>query len=70
VNQVVLVGNLTDGALYCTQSGLAVAIFTVTVSRGKRQNGAWQDVSGGPFRLHGVGGTPADNAAASFCKDS
>jgi single-strand DNA-binding protein len=48
MNQVVLVGNLTDDLeLRYTLSGLAVANFTVAVSRRERHNGEWQDVTDG-----------------------
>ena len=70
MNQVVLVGNLTDDVeLRYTQSGLAVANFTVAVSRKERHNGAWQDVTDGFFRCT-AWRQAADNAAASFKKGS
>ena len=48
MNQVILVGNLTDDIeLRYTQSGLAVANFTVAVSRKECHNGSWQDVTDG-----------------------
>jgi single-strand DNA-binding protein len=70
MNQVALVGNLTDDhELRYTQSGLAVANFTVAVSRKERHNGQWQDVTDGFFRCTAWRQT-ADNAAASFKKGS
>ena len=45
MNQVTLVGNLTDYVeLRYTQRGPAVANFTMAVSRKERRNGAWQTV--------------------------
>ena len=70
MNQVVLVGNLTDDLeLRYTQSRLAVANFTVAVSHQERHNGRWQDVTGGFFRCTAWRQT-ADNAAQSFRKGS
>lgn len=70
MNQVTLVGNLTDDIeLRYTQSGLAVANFTVAVSRRERHNGQWQDVTDGFFRCT-AWRQVADNAAASFKKGS
>jgi single-strand DNA-binding protein len=51
VNQVALVGNLTDDPeLRYTQSGAALAGFTVAVSHRSKHNGEWQDVNDGFFR--------------------
>ncbi len=44
MNQVALVGNITDDPeLRYTQSGAALAGFTVAVSRRASHNGEWQD---------------------------
>lgn len=44
-------GNITDDpALRYTQSGAALAGFTVPVSHPSKHNGQWQDVNGGFFR--------------------
>ena len=70
MNQVILVGNLTDDIeLRYTQGGLAVANFTVAVSRKERRDGTWQDVTDGFFRCT-AWRQVADNAAASFRKGS
>ncbi|MBK5227618.1 MAG: single-stranded DNA-binding protein, partial [Actinobacteria bacterium] len=70
MNQVVLVGNLTDDpALRYTQSGKAVANFTLAVSHRSRHNGQWQDVTDGFFTVT-CWDTLADNVAASFKKGS
>jgi single-strand DNA-binding protein len=51
VNQVALVGNITDDPeLRYTQSGAALAGFTVAVSHRSKHNGEWQDVTDGFFR--------------------
>ncbi len=51
MNQVALVGNITDDPeLRYTQSGAAVARFTVAVSHRSKHNGEWQDVNDGFFR--------------------
>ena len=51
MNQVALVGNLTDDPeLRYTQSGAALAVFTVAVSHRSKHNGEWQDVNDGFFR--------------------
>jgi single-strand DNA-binding protein len=51
MNQVALVGNLTDDPeLRYTQSGAAVCGFTVAVSHRSKHNGQWQDVNDGFFR--------------------
>ena len=70
MNQVVLVGNLTDDpALRYTQSGKAVANFTLAVSHRSRHNGEWQDVNDGFFTVT-CWDTLADNVAGSFKKGS
>jgi single-strand DNA-binding protein len=51
MNQVVLVGNITDDPeLKYTQSGAAIARFTVAVSHRPKHNGEWQEVNDGFFR--------------------
>ncbi len=51
MNQVALVGNIADDPeLRYTQSGAALAGFTVAVSHRSRHNGQWQDVTDGFFR--------------------
>jgi single-strand DNA-binding protein len=46
MNQVALVGNVTDDPeLRYTQSGAALAGFTVAVSHRSKHNGQWQDVN-------------------------
>jgi single-strand DNA-binding protein len=51
MNQVALVGNITDDPeLRYTQSGAALAGFTVAVSHRTKNNGEWQDVNDGFFR--------------------
>ena len=46
MNQVALVGNITDDPeLRYTQSGAALAGFTVAVSHRSKHNGQWQDVN-------------------------
>jgi single-strand DNA-binding protein len=51
MNQVALVGNITDDPeLRYTQSGAALAGFTVAVSHRSKHNGEWQDVNDGFFR--------------------
>lgn len=68
MNQVVLVGNLTDDpALRYTQSGKAVANFTLAVSHRARSNGQWQDVTDGFFTVT-CWNALADNVAASLKK--
>ena len=48
MNQVALVGNITDDPeLRYTQSGAALASFTVAVSHRSKTNGEWQDVNDG-----------------------
>lgn len=52
MNHIVLVGNLTaDPELRYTQSGKAVANFTVAVSRNERRNGTWAEVTDGFFNV-------------------
>ncbi len=51
MNQVALVGNITDDPeLRYTQSGAALAGFTVAVSHRSKHNEEWQDVTDGFFR--------------------
>jgi single-stranded DNA-binding protein len=51
MNQVVLVGNLTDDVeLPYAESGPAVANFTVADSRKQCHDGSWRDVIDGFFR--------------------
>jgi single-strand DNA-binding protein len=51
MNQVALVGNITDDPeLRYTQSGAALASFTLAVSHRSKHNGEWQDVNDGFFR--------------------
>ena len=51
MNHIVLGGNLTDDPeLRYTQSGAALAGFTVAVSHRSKHNGEWQDVNDGFFR--------------------
>ncbi len=51
MNQVALVGNIADDPeLRYTQSGAALAGFTVAVSHRSKHNGEWQDVTDGFFR--------------------
>ena len=51
MNQVALVGNITDDPeLRYTQSGAALANFTVAVSHRSKHNGEWQEVNDGFFR--------------------
>ena len=55
MNQVALVGNITDDPeLRYTQSGAALAGFTVAVSHRSKHNGQWQDVTDGFDRPHSV----------------
>jgi len=53
MNQVALVGNITDDPeLRYTQSGAALAGFTVAATHRSKTNGEWQDVNDGlGFRL-------------------
>ncbi len=56
MNQVALVGNVTDDPeLRYTQSGAALAGFTVAVSHRSKRNGEWQDVmTGSSAARHGI----------------
>jgi single-strand DNA-binding protein len=68
MNQVALVGNITDDPeLRYTQSGAALAGFTVAVSHRSKHNGEWQDVSDGFFRCT-AWRSVAENAAKSLKK--
>ena len=68
MNQVALVGNITDEPeLRYTQSGAALANFTVAVSHRSKHNGEWQDVSDGFFRCT-AWRSVAENAAKSLKK--
>jgi single-strand DNA-binding protein len=66
VNQVTLVGNITDDPeLRYTQSGAALAGFTVAVSHRSKHNGEWQDVNDGFFRCT-AWRSVAENASRSL----
>ena len=68
MNQVALVGNITDDPeLRYTQSGAALANFTVAVSHRSKHNGEWQDVNDGFFRCT-AWRSVAENAAKSLRK--
>jgi single-strand DNA-binding protein len=68
VNHVVLVGNLTDDpTLRYTQSGKAVANFTLAVSHREFRNGRSQDVTDGFFAVT-CWNALADNVAHSLKK--
>ena len=68
MNYIVLVGNLTDDPeLRYTQSGAAVANFTVAVSHRSKNNGEWQDVNDGFFRCT-AWRSNAENAAQTLKK--
>ncbi len=68
MNQVALVGNITDDpTLRYTQSGKAVANFTLAVSHRSKANGVWKDVTDGFFTVTCWNGL-ADNVAASLKK--
>ncbi|HSJ50383.1 MAG TPA: single-stranded DNA-binding protein [Actinomycetota bacterium] len=68
MNQVALVGNITDDPeLRYTQSGAALANFTVAVSHRSKHNGEWQDVNDGFFRCT-AWRSVAENAARSLHK--
>lgn len=70
MNQVALVGNITDDpTLRYTQSGKAVANFTLAVSHRSKASGEWQDVTDGFFTVTCWSGL-AENAAASLKKGS
>jgi single-strand DNA-binding protein len=68
VNQVALVGNITDDPeLRYTRSGAALAGFTVAVSHRSKHNGEWQDVNDGFFRCT-AWRSVAENASRSLKK--
>ena len=68
MNQVALVGNITDDPeLRYTQSGAALAGFTVAVSHRSKHNGEWQDVNDGFFRCTAWRGV-AENASRTLHK--
>ncbi len=68
MNQVVLVGNITDDPeVRYTQSGAALAGFTVAVSHRSKHNGEWQDVNDGFFRCT-AWRSVAENAAQTLKK--
>ena len=68
MNQVALVGNITDDPeLRYTQSGAALAGFTVAVSHRSKHNGEWQDVNDGFFRCT-AWRSVAENAAQTLKK--
>ena len=67
MNHIVLAGNLTaDPELRYTQSGKAVANFTVAVSRNERRNGTWAEVTDGFFNVVAWG--QLGEHIASSCK--
>jgi len=68
MNQVALVGNITDDPeLRYTQSGAALAGFTVAVSHRSKSTGEWQDVTDGFFRCT-AWRSVAENAAHTLKK--
>jgi single-strand DNA-binding protein len=68
MNQVALVGNITDDPeLRYTQSGAALANFTVAVSHRSKHNGELQDVNDGFFRCT-AWRSNAENAAHTLKK--
>jgi single-strand DNA-binding protein len=68
MNQVALVGNITDDPeLRYTQSGAALANFTVAVSHRSKHNGEWQDVNDGFFRCT-AWRSVAENASRTLTK--
>ena len=70
MNHVALVGNLTaDPELRYTQSGKAVANFTLAVSHRTKANGQWQDVTDGFFGCSAWNHV-AENVAKSLSKGS
>ena len=70
MNQVALVGNITDDpTLRYTQSGKAVANLTLAVSHRSKSNGEWQDVTDGFFTVT-CWNSLAENVAASLKKGS
>jgi single-stranded DNA-binding protein len=55
MNQVALVGNITDDPeLRYTPERVALAGFTVAVSHRSKHNREWQDVNDGVLPLHGM----------------
>jgi single-strand DNA-binding protein len=70
MNQVALVGNITDDpTLLYTQSGKAVANFTLAVSHRSKANGQWNDVTDGFFSVT-CWNSLADNVSTSLKKGS
>jgi single-strand DNA-binding protein len=68
MNRVALVGNITDDLkLRHTESGAALAGFTVAVSHRSKHNGEWQDVNDGFFRCTAWRAV-AENAAQTLKK--
>ena len=68
MNQVALVGNITDDPeLRYTESGAAVCGFTVAVSHRSKHNGEWQDVTDGFFRCS-AWRSVAENASRTLKK--
>ena len=68
MNQVVLVGNITDDPeLRYTQGGTALAGFTVAVSHRSKVSDEWQDVNDGFFRCT-AWRSVAENASRSLKK--
>lgn len=68
MNQVALVGNITDDPeLRYTQSGAALAGFTVAVSHRSKHNDEWQDVNDGFFRCT-AWRSAAENASRTLKK--
>jgi single-strand DNA-binding protein len=68
MNQVALVGNITDDPeLRYTQSGAALAGFTVAVSHRSKHNDEWQDVTDGFFRCT-AWRSVAENASRTLTK--
>jgi single-strand DNA-binding protein len=68
MNQVALVGNITDDPeLRYTQSGASLAGFTVAVSHGSKHNGEWQDVTDGFLRCT-AWRSVAENASGTLKK--
>lgn len=70
VNHIVLLGNLTaDPELRYTQSGKAVANFTLAVSHRTKANGTWQDATDG-FFVCSAWNHVAENVVKSLSKGS
>ena len=68
MNQVALVGNITDDPeVRYTQSGAALAGFTVAVNHRSKHNGEWQDANDGFFRCT-AWRSVAENAAHTLKK--